>query len=198
MIKKVEKILCIIIIIILLPILIVSGVILIDSFMHPDEVPSFFGWKPFIVLSDTMEPNINSGDLVIVKETDVSNIKKNDIIAFKENDIVITHRINDIKYDKNEKIYITKGDNNDIEDKGYITENQIEGIYKFNIGRIGNFAIFIQTPLGMLIALSIPAILFLIIKMSETINTKKNIKEDEEIKEKAEEENVQLKEEIKK
>lgn len=49
--KKIVKILEIIIIIVLLVILFVSGVIIVKSYTNPDEVPSFMGWKPFIVLS---------------------------------------------------------------------------------------------------------------------------------------------------
>ena len=45
-----KRIISIVVIIILLPILFVSATILIDSYAHPDKVPSFFGWKPFIVL----------------------------------------------------------------------------------------------------------------------------------------------------
>ena len=65
-----KKILSIICIIILLPVLFVNAVILINSWVHPNEIPSFFGWKPFIVLSGSMESEIYSGDIVVVKEVD--------------------------------------------------------------------------------------------------------------------------------
>ena len=47
---KLKQIISIIVLIITIPILFVNIVILADSAMHPDEVPSFFGYKPFIVL----------------------------------------------------------------------------------------------------------------------------------------------------
>jgi len=53
--QKAKKILSILILIILIPILLISLVILINSYISPNEVPSFFGWKPFIVLSGSME-----------------------------------------------------------------------------------------------------------------------------------------------
>ena len=88
---------CIILLIIMLPILIVNGVILINSYMYPDKIPSFFGYKPFIVLSGSMEPTINTGDLAISKEIDTSTLKVGDIISFKIKDnIVVTHRIVEI------------------------------------------------------------------------------------------------------
>ena len=77
---KLKKVVSIIILIILIPILFVNGVILVNSFIHPDEIPSFFGWKPFIVLSGSMETEIDAGDVAVVRETDTASLKKGDII----------------------------------------------------------------------------------------------------------------------
>ena len=79
--KKIKIILSTVILILVVPILIFSFVILVNSILKPNEVPSFFGWKPFIVLSGSMETEINSGDIAVVKEVDVKEIKENDIIA---------------------------------------------------------------------------------------------------------------------
>ena len=57
--QKIKKTISIIVILILIPILLISIVILVDSHTHPNEVPSFFGWKPFIVLSGSMEKFID-------------------------------------------------------------------------------------------------------------------------------------------
>lgn len=92
--QKIKKILTILILLILIPILFVSGVILMNSYIHPDKVPSFFGWKPFIVLSGSMETQISVGDIVIVKEVDTSTLKKgiinkiNNSFTIKEEDIL--------------------------------------------------------------------------------------------------------------
>ena len=165
-----KKILSIAIIIILTPILFVNLVILIDSIVNPDEIPSFFGWKPFIVLSNSMETDINSGDLVVVKELKDEVLKENDVIAFNYDGIVITHRIVQVVNDNGEIKYLTKGDNNSTEDNWYVTKNQIEGLYQYKIPGLGNLAMFIQTPIGIIICLSIP--LFLIIIYQITMNIK--------------------------
>ena len=196
-----KRILTIIILIILIPILFLSGVILINSYVHPDEVPSFFGWKPFIVLSGSMETQISVGDLVIVKEVDTSILKKGDIIAFKENDIVITHRIDDIITEDGMVKYITKGDNNNIRDEGTVLPEQVEGIFICNISRLGNLAIFIQTPMGMIVSLSIPVILLIIIGIMDSKKTNKIINEKLDKQKEMEEEIQRLKkqnEELKK
>jgi len=176
--KKLKKIISIVVLIILLPILFVNGVILINSYIHPDEIPSFFGWKPFIVLSGSMETEIFAGDLVIVKEIDTNEIKENDIIAFKQGDIVITHRVIEIIEEDGVTKFKTKGDNNNTEDNGYISQEQVEGLYQFKISRLGNLAMFTQTPTGMVVCLSIPLGLLVIIQMVDSCNNKKQEKEN--------------------
>ena len=147
--------------------MLVSLVILINSYIKPDEVPSFFGWKPFIVLSDSMETQILSGDVVVVKQINTNTLKEGDIISFKENDIVITHRIVEIINEEGTIKYITKGDNNNVKDTEYVLPEQVEGIYKFKISRLGNLAMFIQTPVGMIVCLSIPILLLMIVELKE-------------------------------
>lgn len=173
--KTLKKVLTIIVMIILCGILFASGVILVNSYIKPNEVPSFFGWKPFIVLSGSMETQIMTGDIAVVKEIDTNNLKENDIIAFKDNeDIVITHRIVEIIREDDGKVkYKTKGDNNNIEDDGYVYPEQVEGIYKFRVGKLGNLALFIQTPVGMVVCISIPLIMLLLIQWVNSAKEKK-------------------------
>lgn len=196
--QKIKNIIGIIVLIIMIPILFISVAILIDSYRFPNEVPSFFGWKPFIVMSGSMETQISVGDIVVVKKTDVNELKKGDIIAFRNNNIVITHRIDDIIQDENSTKYITKGDNNNTQDKDYVLPEQVEGLFKFKIARLGNLAMFIQTPVGIIVCLSIPIILLLIIQFIDSKKDKKIInqkidkqremeKEIEELKRKNEE-----------
>lgn len=173
--EKFKKVVSIIILIILIPILLISTTILINSFLNPDEVPGFFGWKPFIVLSGSMESQISAGDLAIVKEVDTNELKVGDIIAFKSEEIVITHRIDKIVYENGQTKYITKGDNNNTQDSGYVLPEQVEGLYQFKISRLGNLAMFMQTPTGMVICLSIPIIVFILIQAVSSRADKKYI-----------------------
>ena len=173
----VKKVVGIIVLIILFPILFVNGVILIDSLIHPDEIPGFFEWKPFIVLSSSMETEIYSGDLAIVKEVDTKEIKKNDIIAFQENGIVITHRVVDIIEEDGKVRYVTKGDNNEVADNDLVKPEQVEGVFIRRIARLGNLAMFMQTPVGMVVSLSIPILLLLIVQKIENDKNRKAEKE---------------------
>lgn len=178
-----KKIISIIVLIIVIPILFINIVILVDSVIHPDEIPDFFGYKPFIVLSGSMKPEINAGDLALTKEVQTSIIKENDIISYKDNELVITHRVVDIVYENGEKHFITKGDNNDMKDPGYVLENQIEGIYIDKVSGLGNVAMFIQTPTGIIISLSIPLAILICIHLAQSQKSDNEIKENEKDKE---------------
>lgn len=173
--EKFVKVVTIIVLVILIPIIFINGVIIADSVIHPDEVPSFFGWKPFIVLSGSMETEIMTGDLVVTKEINTSKLKEGDVIAFKKDGYVTTHRIKSIENVDGETRYITKGDNNNVEDEGYVTEDMVEGIFKSKITGLGNLAMFVQTPSGMVIALSIPLILLILVQVSDGRNDRKNL-----------------------
>ncbi len=82
------------------------------------EDANLFGYYTYNVLTDSMQPTINPGDVIISKKVDVNDLKEGDVITFiapsgplKGNNI--THRI--IEIVKNEdgtiKHFITKGDN---------------------------------------------------------------------------------------
>lgn len=177
--EKIKKIIYIILIIIMIPILLISSVILINSYIHPDKVPSFFGWKPFIVLSGSMETEIYAGDVAVVKEIDASQVKEGDIIAFRQDDIVITHRINKIENINGTTTIYTKGDNNNEIDANTVTLDQIEGIYMFKISGLGNVAMFIQTPTGIVSCLSIPLAILIIMQIANSIRNKKIEQEED-------------------
>ena len=110
----------------------------------------------------------------LTRDSRAKELKKGDIIAFKEGDIVITHRIDEVVIEDGNVKYITKGDNNNTQDIGYVLPEQVEGVYQFKVARLGNLAMFIQTPIGMIVCLSIPVI---IIVLLQAANSKKEKEE---------------------
>ncbi len=84
--------------------------IIIQKLFWKDRTPGFLGYKNFIVLTGSMKPTLNEGDIVFVKET--KEIKENDIIAFREGNSVVTHRVFELYKEDGKEYYITKGDAN--------------------------------------------------------------------------------------
>lgn len=124
-------------------------------------VPSVFGYKFLIEASNSMQPELNVGDLIIVKETDSYRI--NDVISYKdEDDVLVTHRIVDIIDENGNTFYKTKGDNNLTEDLNLVKEESIEGTLVNNIRNLGNYILFLATPAGMLVLVLVVITFFLI------------------------------------
>ena len=72
---KISTIVGIVISVILSIILILNITLIVKSYTNKDEVPSIGGFTPMVVLTESMKPNINSGDLVITTKEEPKNIK---------------------------------------------------------------------------------------------------------------------------
>ena len=130
-----------------------SVFILIGRLIVKEETPSFFGYKNFIVLTGSMNPFLQEGDIIFVKKT--NDIKEGDIVAFRFEDAIITHRVVEIVSEDGNKMYQTKGDANNDRDPELIEEDKIEGEYQFKIPKMGNVILFLRSPFGTFIILFI-------------------------------------------
>lgn len=104
-------------------------------------VAGFFKYKPTAIMSNSMHPTYERGDVVIIEKVNAEsgkNLKKYDIIEYKLDNIIVAHRIIYIeKHNDGTRLYITKGDNNNVADKEKVTPDQINGIVKFKIPKVG-------------------------------------------------------------
>ena len=149
--------------IILIPVLVINLTLIAKSYINKDEVPSVGGYLPLIVLTDSMVPEIYSGDLIICHTEDAEEIKVNDIIAFFDpagnGTSIVTHRVMEI-VDENGKLeFRTKGDNNNTEDKMLVPAESLVGIYKTRIAGLGNVAMFMQSSTGLIVCVVLPIVL---------------------------------------
>lgn len=142
-------------------------VIIIKGTLNPDVPPSVLGVTPMVVqsgsMSGTAKDHIEVGDLVFIANADTNSLCEGDVISFMENGLVITHRIVAISSDDDGgRLFTTKGDANNTEDSFPVSEAQVVGRYWFRLAGVGDFAMFLQTPLGMLLFIAIPLCLFVI------------------------------------
>ena len=81
-----------------------------------------YGFSVATVSSGSMEPNLQVGDVIIMKEFESYDV--NDIVTFNSNDeCLVTHRI--IRKDGNN--FITKGDSNNTKDTETVSIENVEG-----------------------------------------------------------------------
>ncbi len=153
-IHKRKKVIITIIYIILIPLLIYNVTLIIKSILKPNKTPDFFGYKTYVIVSGSMEPSLKIGDIVIVKKVSENELNVDDIISFRQGQNVVTHRISQIRNEYGEKVYITKGDNNNTEDSGNIDYSYIEGKVFTSIRGLGKVVIFFQGKLSILLIVS--------------------------------------------
>ena len=114
---------------------------------------SLFGFRIYRVISGSMQPALQIGDVIIIKKA--NNYAEKDIITYDNGLTTITHRIKSIDGDE----IITEGDANDAPDKP-ITKDRILGKYFF---RISTFSVFSIMLTGKTIYLIMVLVLFAIL-----------------------------------
>lgn len=130
------------------------------------------GIRIFNVISGSMMPKYEKGDILVVKNTDPQKIQVGQAVAYEGKSgqmagKIITHEVVNIEQTENGLLFHTKGITNDVEDP-IIEGNQIYGvvIYKFLILSFLNkimyniYAFYLLTviPIGIIIFLEIKEI----------------------------------------
>ena len=161
--QKVLTIVGLVLCLILLPMLVINVTLIIKSYVNADEVPSVGGMFPMIVLTDSMYPVIESGDLIICHTAEADEIRVDDVITFYDpmgnGTSVVTHRVLEIIEADGEISFLTKGDNNNTEDQMPVPEDNLIGIYQRRIPKVGNVAMFMQTTTGLIVCVVVPILL---------------------------------------
>lgn len=117
-----------------------------------------FGIVPYVVLSGSMEPTIETGSVCFInKHADYNSIKEDDIIAFQmENGTLVTHRVVEVT----DSGLTTKGDNNTDIDGSITTEKNFVGKNVFWIPKIGYVIKTFQSTKGKIILITCIVLLF--------------------------------------
>ena len=152
--------------VILVPILVVNCILLVKGATNPDKVPSVGGVVPFIVLSDSMYPQIQSGDLIVCREVDPSAVREGDVISFFDPEstgsAIVTHRVHSVSTAYDGSLgFVTKGDANNTADSTPVPAQKVVGTYLFRVPGLGNVAMFMQTTQGLVLCVVCPVILLI-------------------------------------
>lgn len=146
------------------------------------NAPAIFGYRILHVISGSMEPAIETGSYIIIRETDSENLEVGDVITFISEEPAIygmynTHRIYDICNDTytGETLYITKGDAHTNTDAYPVTEEQIVGklvkVLPFgkSIGKVLTHLSNNQVYLGIAIVILAICLISYIVQLVKTL-----------------------------
>ncbi len=126
-----------------------------------------FGLRVCAVVTNSMEPTINQGDLVIVKPIDPEDIQIGDILSYvKQDGVTYIHRVSEMEInttDPSQTILLMSGDNVDewgdrVDRVGAFT---VQGIYVIALPGMGNFLLWVRTNWILTIAIVVTIVIFL-------------------------------------
>lgn len=155
--KKIKKVINIIEYIVIFTVILVNAILIIESVRNPGKTPSIAGKKAFVIVSGSMIPEIQIGDVVVINDTD--NVKINDVIAFRRDSSVIVHRIIKEMNVKGTTMYQTKGDNNNVADAELVATKDIEGVMIGKVPFIGKIIMWLYNNLQIAIIIVIAIII---------------------------------------
>jgi signal peptidase I len=117
-------------------------------------------FSPFhVVISNSMYPQIRTGDAVVVKNIDGSEIKVGEVIIFRDPskpDDLIIHRVVSVAGDGQTQVYGTKGDNNPVNDDWQVNTGEVVGGVAVTFHKFGWFLDFLQSPKGYVTCIAVP------------------------------------------
>lgn len=112
--------------------------------------------KTYVIVTDSMEPVINVRDLVFVNRyKSLDKLNPEDIIAFEVdinndgNKEVVVHYIDEIRIIDGIRSFKTHPEGETSADPWELSDEDIIGEYLFRIPKIGNFIMFIKSPIGL-------------------------------------------------
>ncbi len=198
----VMMILSIIAFVIFIPLTISNIWVSIQTYILPDRYPEVFGVSIMPVKTTDFEGlGYKSGDLLIFNNFAANKLAENDTVAFmvKDSDSdaysVSIKKIGKVNYDADKKIkdFYVYGiekteENSSIEikkDPQNITPDKIEGKVIHSIPWMGNVLNFFSQPIGIIVLLGVPVLIYFLADFSRT--SRKNKKNEVQPAEKADE-----------
>lgn len=148
--------------------------------IKPSAMMDIFGFKAYVVLSDSMDPVIKTNDVIVSKRTSQSDIQTGDIITFNvfipelNDEGTVTHYVGKIEETDEGIVYYTKGTHQgeDIYDQWVdqdgndrnVTYEDIEGEYLFKIPYLGYVIDFVSNTTVLFLLLVNGVAIYFIVK----------------------------------
>lgn len=123
--------------------------------------PRFLPYQALIVRSGSMAPTIPTGSIVIYTKKDAAKVKVGDVIVFSRPGVPnekVTHRVVKIGTGPTGNYFVTKGDANGAPDDWQVPAIGTGWVAAFHVPSIGYALVDLQSTIGRLLLLIIPAI----------------------------------------
>lgn len=158
---------------------------------------SVLGWKPYIVLSDSMRSEFEVGDIAVSREVDPSALEPGDIVTFASIDPdsygeVFTHKIREITEYEGEPAFVTYGTTTGDDDAYPAPFSRVAGQYAFRIPKAGYAFEFFKSPLGYVVLVLVPCSILIGLQVRSFLRLLKESRKQKELDLAAERRKVEL------
>lgn len=114
----------------------------------------------FVVLSGSMVPFFDPGDVIFVDEVDPASLEVGDVVTFRArpgSSTLITHRVIEVIDAGGTVRYRTQGDANEDPDPFIVTQEMVVGKYDFQLPKWGLLVKAIRSKAGYFLLVLLPA-----------------------------------------
>lgn len=122
----------------------------------------------YTVLSSSMAPTYQPGDIVIVTDVAPSTIREGDVITFEppaghgmESVDRVTHRVVDVIETGDTRSFRTKGDAVAVPDQKPVPAGNVVGRVTFSIPALGHIILFANSDIGIITLVIVPSVLLI-------------------------------------
>lgn len=120
------------------------------------------GDDAFFVTSDSMQPAVESGDVVVTTATPPAAIRAGDVVTVRTEDAgepsFVTHRVVDVEVQDGTHYFKLKGDANDEPDPGYARASDVVGTSHLHLPAVGHLFAFARSGPGLLTLVVLPGL----------------------------------------
>ncbi|MCI9272943.1 MAG: signal peptidase I [Clostridiales bacterium] len=171
-------------------------VVSVNTFDRNDR--NIFGYKAFIVLSDSMsKTDFDAGDVVLVKEVDPATLQAGDIISYQSTNPenygeTVTHKIRELTKDaEGNPGFITYGTTTDANDENIVTYSFVLGKYQTRLPGVGKFFQFLKTTPGYIVCILLPFLLLILMQGINSIRLFRKYKREQQAELQAEKDKIE-------
>jgi signal peptidase I len=129
--------------------------------------PRLLGYTSLTVLSGSMEPAIDTGDVVVGRPIAAEQARSGDVITFREPGThrLVTHRLRRMHVVDGVARMVTKGDANNAPERWRIPDRGRVSRVLYRLPKLGYARSLVGGPLGRLLLLALPALLLGVLEL---------------------------------
>lgn len=110
-------------------------------------VPMAAGARPLVVLSGSMSPTYDVGDVVVVRPVDPASLQVGDVVTYQSrpgHPDLTTHRVVGVVLEGERRSYVTRGDANGADDPRPVITEQVRGTVWYSVPLVGHLTMWLS------------------------------------------------------